>query len=150
MAGGAETIHATCVAIGDHGVLIRGPSGAGKSDLALRLIHAPPVPGLGQSRLVCDDRVQLIVKDGMLWAGTAPNLAGKLEIRGVGIVSVDHVASAPVRLVVEACGTADMPRMPEPDIGVPLLGREVPAVSLPLCEASAVAKVFMALRTAIA
>ena len=37
-------IHATCVAVGPHGVLLLGKSGAGKSDLALRLIDGGAMP----------------------------------------------------------------------------------------------------------
>ena len=42
------TLHATCVTLGDRGMLITGPSGIGKSDLALRLID-------GGAKLVADD-----------------------------------------------------------------------------------------------
>ncbi|MBA3881078.1 MAG: aldolase, partial [Sphingobium sp.] len=44
----SETLHVSCVAIGDRAVLIEGRSGAGKSDLALRLIDRG-------ARLVSDD-----------------------------------------------------------------------------------------------
>ena len=46
------TVHATCIAIDGHGILLRGPAGSGKSDLALRAIDRG-------ARLVADDQVVL-------------------------------------------------------------------------------------------
>ena len=48
-------IHASCVAMGGHGVLLLGASGAGKSDLALRLIDEG-------AQLVADDRTLLFTR----------------------------------------------------------------------------------------
>jgi len=89
----SETIHASCVAIGDAAVLIEGPSGTGKSDLALRLIDRG-------ARLVSDDYTLLVRRDGMLIARPAANLAGKIEVRGIGIVEMPHVSDIIVRLIV--------------------------------------------------
>src|SRR5690606_18170052 len=72
-------IHATCVVIGEIGVILRGPSGSGKSDLALRLVDTG---GL----LVADDQVFLSVENGALVARAPPTISGKLEVRGLGIV----------------------------------------------------------------
>ena len=52
----SETLHASCVAIGDLAVLIQGHSGAGKSDLALRLVDRG-------AKLVSDDYT-LLLRDG--------------------------------------------------------------------------------------
>jgi hypothetical protein len=87
-------IHASCVAIGNQGVLLLGPSGCGKSDLALRLID-------GGATLVSDDRTILFVVRGVLRAKAPPSIKGLLEIRGVGIVQMPVRASAPVTLVVK-------------------------------------------------
>lgn len=54
-------LHANCVRIGAHAVLLRGPSGAGKSALSLRLITAGGF-------LVSDDRTDLVARDGRLIA----------------------------------------------------------------------------------
>ena len=79
---GEPSIHASCVAIGGRGVLIRGASGAGKSTLALRLIlDAPRV--LAPAELVADDRVLLRVEAGALVARPVPALAGLVEARGL-------------------------------------------------------------------
>jgi HPr kinase/phosphorylase len=102
-----EKIHATCVAFGDAGVLIRGPSGAGKSDLALRLIDAGAI-------LVSDDRTEL-TRDGDAIVATAPAaLQGLLEVRGVGILELPHAASARIVLVVDLESETPPERLPRP------------------------------------
>ena len=75
----SETLHASTVAIDGRAVLIPGPSGSGKSDLALRLLDRG-------FTLVSDDQT-IVRRDGeRLIASAPPTIAGKLEIRGVGIV----------------------------------------------------------------
>jgi hypothetical protein len=86
-------IHASCVAIGPHGVLLLGPSGAGKSDLALRLIDEG-------ARLVADDRTILFVSRHALHAKAPPSIKGLLEIRGLGIVELPVRASVKIVLAV--------------------------------------------------
>jgi serine kinase of HPr protein (carbohydrate metabolism regulator) len=76
------TVHASCVVLGEAGVLIRGPSGSGKSQLARRLVSAYP----GFARLLSDDRVRIEVRHGRVVARTVPAIAGTLEIRGLGLV----------------------------------------------------------------
>ena len=82
-------IHGSCASRDGDGVLLIGPPGAGKSDLLLRLLAR----GFA---LVADDRVEI----GMAWPGR-PALAGLLEVRGLGIVRLPHVAAARLALVVE-------------------------------------------------
>ncbi|WP_419809643.1 HPr kinase/phosphorylase [Sphingomonas sp.] len=97
-------MHATTVAIEGRAVLIEGPSGAGKSDLALRLIDRGAV-------LVSDDRTRL-VRDGERLTAHAPErMAGRIEVRGLGIVAVPHVTAAPVALLVRLGVEED--RLPE-------------------------------------
>jgi len=86
-------IHASCVAIGNHGVLLLGPSGAGKSDLALRLID-------GGAKLVADDRTLLFLAKGVLHAKAPASIRGLLEIRGVGIVKLPLRSNVKIALVV--------------------------------------------------
>ena len=89
----SETLHATAVAIGGEAVLIEGRSGAGKSDLALRLIDRGAV-------LIADDRT-LVVRDGKRLIARAPaTMAGRIEVRGLGLVTMPHVNDAPVALVL--------------------------------------------------
>lgn len=129
------TIHATCVAIGGRGVLLRGPSGSGKSDLALRLIDRG-------AALVGDDYVLLTARDGALLVEPRPTIAGRMEVRGVGIVELPFQQEAPVCLVVDL---ADAPvRMPEPAFET-FEGMTIPKVELSSLEASAPIKVETAL-----
>jgi RNase adaptor protein for sRNA GlmZ degradation len=126
MAPPADTIHATAVALGDAGVLLMGPSGAGKSDLALRLVAAG-------WRLVADDRV-VLARDGDSVLASAPALrAGRLEVRGVGIVAQP---TAPARLAL----VLDLGRPPQrlPDAAaITLAGVELPCLAFDPCGPSA-------------
>jgi serine kinase of HPr protein (carbohydrate metabolism regulator) len=128
-------IHAGCVAIGGRGVLIAGRSGAGKSDLAMRLIDRG-------AALVADDYVALRRKGEQLLASPPPNIAGRIELRGVGILALPFLDEAPVALLVDL----DLPpeRLPEPP-SRELCGVDVPAVGLNALEPSAPIKVEAAL-----
>lgn len=121
-------VHATAVALRTAGgswraVLLRGPSGAGKSDLALRLIDAG-------ARLIADDQTHLVRKEGGLIASSPATLAGRIEVRGLGIVELPRarrLVRAPVALLVDLVPPARIERMPEParellqDVSLPLL-----------------------------
>jgi serine kinase of HPr protein (carbohydrate metabolism regulator) len=89
-----QPIHASCVAIDGRGVLIRGASGAGKSDLALRLIDRGAV-------LVADDYVHLNRSDGALIATPAETIKGRIEVRGLGIITLPYCADIPIHLCVD-------------------------------------------------
>ena len=135
-------VHGTSVALGGAGVLLRGPSGCGKSDLALRLIDRGAL-------LVADDQTELHL-DGDDIRMTAPAvIAGQIEVRGLGVVRAPSVATAPLRLVVDLVASAEIERMPEPR-ACALLGRDVPLIALAPFEASAVAKLQLALRAVAA
>jgi HPr kinase/phosphorylase len=104
----ALNIHGTCVKLASGaGVLIVGASGSGKSDLALRLID-------GGAILVADDRTDLHAQNGVLIATPPPTLAGLIELRGVGIVTMPYERSAAVTLAIELVPRADVVRLPEP------------------------------------
>lgn len=105
------SVHATCVVIGEAGVLIRGPSGSGKSSLAAALLDHGAARGLF-ARLVADDRVRLEAGHGRLIASAPEAIAGLIERRGLGVTPAPHLPRALVRLVVDI---EDAPeRMPEP------------------------------------
>lgn len=137
----SETIHASCVAIDGVAVLIEGASGAGKSDLALRLIDRG-------ATLVSDDYTQLVRRKAELIARPPANLAGKIEVRGIGIVEMAHVAEVPVGLIVAIVETP--PRMPGPGRRRKLAGVELREIALPSLEPSAPVKVELALRQRLA
>jgi len=129
----AETVHASTVATDGRAVVIVGPSGSGKSDLALRLLDRG-------FTLVSDDQT-VVKRDGnRLMASAPPNIAGKLEIRGIGIVDMETVSSVPVALLVEL--TSEIQRLPDEN---PLLGIKLPLISIDAMTASAPSKVALAL-----
>jgi HPr kinase/phosphorylase len=103
-------IHATCVVIGEAGVLIRGASGSGKSRLARQLLCAAERAGLF-ARLVSDDRTEVEVENGRAIARSVPPIEGKIEARGVGILERSFEPAALVRLVVD-CAAAPAARLP--------------------------------------
>jgi serine kinase of HPr protein (carbohydrate metabolism regulator) len=136
-----ETVHATCIAFGGRGVLLRGPSGSGKSDLAARAIDAG-------ARLVADDRVTLTRRGDTIAASAPPSIRGMIEIRGLGILRVDAEEESPLALVADLVEPRDVERLPEPR-RCEILGLKLPWVSLAPFEASAVAKLRLALAGAI-
>ncbi len=117
-------------------MLIEGPSGAGKSDLALRLIDRGAV-------LVSDDQT-LVLRSGKTLVARAPTeIAGRMEVRGIGIVAMPHVDDVPVGLVVRLDGQVE--RMPDRRIRR-VAGVEVRELHLDALHASAPIKIEMVLR----
>lgn len=100
-----QCVHATTVAIGGRGVMLVGASGAGKSDLALRLIDRGAV-------LVSDDYTEVTRAADALVAAPPKAIAGKIEIRALGIVTETFAPSTTVELVVSLGDEVE--RMPEP------------------------------------
>ena len=132
----SETLHASTVAIDGRAVLITGPSGSGKSDLTLRLLDR------GFS-LVSDDQT-IVRKIGDRLIATAPEtIRGKLEIRGVGIVTMECVADVTVALLVEL--TSEIQRLPDDSRERSIFGVGVPLISIDAMAASAPSKVAIAL-----
>ena len=132
----SETLHASCVAIGGRAVLITGASGSGKSDLSLRLIDRG-------FTLVSDDQTIVRRAGDQLIACAPATIAGKLEVRGIGIVDMPTVADVAVALIVELA--SDIQRLPDDDRERPLLGVALPLVSVDAKTASAASKVALAL-----
>lgn len=132
----SETLHASCVAIGERAVLIEGRSGSGKSDLALRLIDRG-------ARLVSDDYTIVKRQGKILVACPPPNIAGKIEVRGIGICAMAHVTDIPVALIVMLDSAVE--RMPERRAARRLAGCEVPFAAFAAFEASTPIKIELAL-----
>jgi len=101
-----DKVNGTCVSIGNTGVLIRGPSGAGKSDLALRLIDRG-------AALVSDDYCEIEKKDGAIILNPPATIAGRIEVRGVGIMSTDYRQHLPLGLIVDLANDAEIERLPQ-------------------------------------
>ncbi|SRR5579883_2378070 len=131
-------VHGTSIALGGDGILLRGPSGSGKSDLALRLIDEG-------AKLVADDQTELHLRGGELRMTAPAAIAGQIEVRGLGILRVPTVSEARLRLVVDLMPSANIERLPEPRFCA-LLDHDLPLVTLAPFEASATAKLRLALR----
>jgi len=87
-------VHATSISFCGKAALLRGASGSGKSAIALQAM------ALG-AQLICDDQTQLCVTPEGLVASAAPNIAGMIEARGVGLLRAQPAPPAPVALLVD-------------------------------------------------
>ena len=117
-------------------VLIEGRSGSGKSDLSLRLIDRGAL-------LVSDDQVIVRREGARALAAPPETIAGKLEVRGLGIITLPVERDIPVALIVTLVD-AEIERMPLDATRV-VAGIELPHITLRPFEASAAAKVAVAL-----
>lgn len=133
----SETLHASCVAIGEHAVLIEGRSGAGKSDLALRLIDRG-------AALISDDYTVLMRSARKLLATPPATIAGKIEVRGLGIVDMPYRDRVAVSLLVELVDEVE--RMPPEPQTRRIAGIDVPVVAMNGHDASGPIKVELALK----
>lgn len=124
-------VHASCICLGEAGVLVRGPSGSGKSALCSLLVAE--AQGTGRfARWVGDDRIGLTVHGGRVLARPHPAIAGRAEWRGLGPVPVRWEEAVRLSLVVDF-GGGPPSRLPEDDETV----TEVLGVCLPLMKAAA-------------
>ena len=110
----------------------------GKSDLALRLIDAG-------ARLVADDQSELLRCGDVLMVRAPAAIAGLFEVRGLGILRLDALAEAPVGLVADLVAAERIDRMP-PRRAETIIGLAVPLIEIAPFEASAAAKLRLALR----
>jgi HPr kinase/phosphorylase len=148
-------IYGTCVALGDRAAILQGPSGSGKSDLALRFLamgeahgqfgtHGDASPR--RTMLVSDDQVIVRSVDGRLLVRPPGAIAGKLEVRGLGIIDIPYRAEAELRLMVALTGPENVPRIPsEATPIVMLFGAPTPLIKLSPFDASAPIKLRLAL-----
>jgi len=124
----SASVHASAVLVANRAVLIRGASGAGKSRLAFDLILAGRSGQLPKAVLVGDDRVHLDTAYGEIVVRPARELAGLIEIRGLGIRRCEFAGAAIVGLVVDL-GAADAERLPPPEtLTTRIFGVEIPRI----------------------
>ena len=115
-----QPLQASAVEIAGQAVLILGKPCSGKSTLAMALIDRG-------ARLIGDDGVMIFARDERVWVEPHPNIAGKIEVRGVGIVELP-VATAPAALIIDLDEKSE--RLPEKVASRILLGCEIPALGL--------------------
>jgi len=132
--------HGSCASSGGAGVLFLGRPGSGKSDLLLRMMQRG-------WQLVADDQVALSEVEGSLEAEAPAELAGMLEVRGVGLFQGLPYAPAVLRLAVLLVGRDEVPRLPEPR-RFDALGLQLPLLALHPFDCSAPAKIELALGAA--
>ena len=142
-------LHATAISLSGFAALIVGPSGSGKSDLALRcLAEAPNGLIAHAATLVADDQTILAPRDGRLIATAPASISGRIEVRGLGIVTVPTAREATVALVVDLRAHLAERLPPEPLPRTDIFGHSVAQMFLAPFEASAPLKLLLALSQA--
>lgn len=106
-------VHASAVVLGEQGLLITGAPGSGKSRLTRHLIDLATAQGRFAA-LAGDDRVRLRVSHGRLLASGHPAIAGRMELRGLGVLSCTAIDSVRIAAVVALLppGCDLLPRLP--------------------------------------
>jgi len=140
---GAST-HANALLLGATGLLLRGGSGAGKSALTLELIARARLRG-DFARLIGDDRVMLENCNGRLIARPHPLAAGRIELRGLGIVREPFEPAGVIRGVVDLAPPGEPPpRHPsECDATTQLAGLRLPRCFAELRDPAAAEKILL-------
>jgi serine kinase of HPr protein (carbohydrate metabolism regulator) len=152
MTGTTIQIHATAIALDDRrAALILGPSGAGKSDLALRcILQGAWIDSRHRlATLVADDQVIIERTFDGLRAWPPEAIAGRMEVRGLGIVAMPHISSAMVTLAVELTDAPEIERLPDTAAKARRLGIDIPLIRVAPFEASAHLKIMLALATSV-
>ncbi|MDJ0629750.1 MAG: HPr kinase/phosphatase C-terminal domain-containing protein [Rhodobacter sp.] len=109
--------HASCVSLGGNAVLILGAAGSGKSALALQLMAFGAM-------LVADDRTEVTVPDAWPVASAPAAIRGRIEVRGIGILSATPAPPAPIVLAVDL-DKIETERLP-PERVTDILGCSIP------------------------
>lgn len=105
-------LHATAIVLGDCGILIRGAARSGKSALALSTLQRAASAAL-PAALIADDQVFVAAAAGVLTAFAPAATRGLIEVSGVGILTLDSVPEAELRLLVELAPIGEADRLPE-------------------------------------
>tara|TARA_B100000989_G_C19425628_1_gene420622 strand:- start:239 stop:709 length:471 start_codon:yes stop_codon:yes gene_type:complete len=132
-----DNFQGTCIAFDEEAVLFRGPSGCGKSDLALRCINQG-------ATLISDDQTILCKKNKKIFASAPTTIAGKLEVRGLGIVEFPYIERARLALVLDLVNEDTVERLPDINF-VDYFDLKIPNFRLYPFQCSAVEKISLAI-----
>lgn len=124
---GALAFEASCVSVGEAGVLLLGSPGCGKSDLALRLVDRGAF-------LVSDGSVNVYGDNGLLMAAPPPSRAGKLSLHGMPDVALPVMSPVVLRLAVHLSAEPEKLALPE---HFECLGKKLPLMAVNPAENSA-------------
>lgn len=106
-----RNVHGTAIVVGGRGLIFIGPSGIGKSMMAFTCLAIARRAGAFSS-LICDDQVFLTRQEERIVATCPPSISGLMELRGSGIVRMDHLQSAPLDLAIQLVSVAGTERLP--------------------------------------
>lgn len=109
--------------------MIEGLSGAGKTSLALGLIETARLRGLSCD-FVCDDQALLSILHEKLWVKAPDEIAGKIELFGIGIAQIPHIETCKIDLVCKLIDQNQIERFPDP-VTEDRLGISIAAINLP-------------------
>jgi len=140
---GPELIHATGLVVAGRGIVLRGEPGAGKSDLAFCLIERYGIAGRAEPAAACligDDYLNVWREQDALIGAAPETISGKIELRGIGIVTLPHVARARLELVIDLVARDAVERLPEPG-RTEIAGIDLPCFRLHAFDASTAAKI---------
>ena len=138
-----NNIHATLISFQNAGILFIGKSGSGKSDVALRLIMEHGAV------LVADDRVNLEIIDKNLYGSAPENIAGKMEVRNLGVLPFNSKKREKISLCVELCtDRIFLERLPKKEY-VKFLGVPVEKIKLHPFDCSTICKIILKITSII-
>ncbi len=142
-----KRVHGTCIGWERRAALLVGPSASGKSDLGLRFIYQICDGQAGNAaQLIADDQVILSRKHDKIIARPPKTIAGKMEVRGLGIIEFPHLQQAELKLIVDLSEPENISRLPSRPLPCrDYLGILVPVIKLAPFEASATIKLYLAL-----
>ena len=112
-------LQASAIAMEGRALAIEGPPGSGKTSLALALIERG-------ATLIGDDGVTLTRQGNALIASPPPNIAGLLEVRGVGLIELPVSSPVPLSLILTLGEQGE--RLPEVLPQRTLLGINIPTL----------------------
>ncbi len=125
-------LHATAIVVQNTGILFTGPSGSGKSELAFSFLTEAERCGL-PAALIADDQIFVYREGETIIAERPEAIAGLLELRGSGIVSLKSIARAPLYFAVTTVVSPENPRLPEDNEMLSLpCGGQLPLLRIPL------------------